>query len=119
MEAFLGRERETQPKCLFDCLKVTDEDIFPNVRKLLIIACTLPVTSCEAERSFSTLRRTKTYLRNSMGDERLSGLTLMNVHNGYVDIEIEEICQLFIKSHRRRMFQRSLLASDDGNVKVN
>ncbi|CAG2252153.1 unnamed protein product [Mytilus edulis] len=104
--------KDPLPDSLLGCLNVADEDIFPNIRKLLIIGCTLPVTSCEAERSFSTLRRTKTYLRNSIGDERLAGLTLMNVH-GDVDINIEDICKLFIQSHRRRMFKNSLLTAND------
>ena len=40
----------------------------------------LPVTSCEAECSFSTLWHVKTYLHSMMTQERLSGLDLMNIH---------------------------------------
>ena len=40
----------------------------------------LPVTSCEAERSFSALHRVKTYLHSMMKQERLTGLALLNVH---------------------------------------
>ena len=58
---------------LVECLSEIEGDIFPNLQKLFIISCTLPVTSCEAERSFSVQRRTKTYLRSTMGEERLSG----------------------------------------------
>ena len=43
-------------------------------------------TSCEAERSFSGLRRTKTFLRSSMCIERLAGLALMHLHN---DLDID------------------------------
>jgi len=32
------------------------------------------------ERPFSTLRRLKTCVRNSMGEERLTGLAMMNIH---------------------------------------
>ena len=39
----------------------------------------MPITSCEAERSFSALRRTVSYLRSSMSEERLAGLTLMHL----------------------------------------
>jgi len=41
---------------LNDC----SSDLFPNVFKLLQILVTLPVTSCEAERSFSILKQIKT-----------------------------------------------------------
>ena len=34
---------------LTGCLEHADEDIFPNIRTLLRIGCTLPVGSCEAE----------------------------------------------------------------------
>ena len=48
---------------------------------MLIHTLVLPVTSCEAERSFSTLRRIKIYLHCTMKQKRLSGLALLNVHN--------------------------------------
>ena len=40
-----------------------------DIKALLRICCTLPVGSADAERSFSCLRRLKTYLRNRMGED--------------------------------------------------
>ena len=40
-----------------------DREFFPNIHTLIPILCTLPITSAECERSFSTVRRLKTYLR--------------------------------------------------------
>ena len=34
---------------------------------VVLILAVIPATSCSAERSFSALRRLKTYLRNTMG----------------------------------------------------
>ena len=68
----------------------------------------LPVSSCDAERSFSGLRRIKTFLRSSMGIEGLAGLALMHLHNDLI-IDEDKICQLFISKHHRRMFQSCLL----------
>ena len=34
-----------------------------------------PISTCEAERSFSTLRRLKTYLRSTITQQRLNDLT--------------------------------------------
>jgi len=45
-------------------------DLFPAVRHAISIALTLPVTTYTADRSFSNLRRVKTWLQ-SMWDERL------------------------------------------------
>ena len=44
------------PDNLLLALGVCDEDAFPNIHRLLVIACTLPITSTEAERSFSVMR---------------------------------------------------------------
>ena len=40
---------------------------------------TMPVSSCEAERSFSALRRIKNYMRTKTGQARLSSLTLFHL----------------------------------------
>ena len=56
--------------------------LFPNIKGLLLILCTLPVTSCSAERSFSGLKRIKTPLRSTMGNERLSSLALLHLDQG-------------------------------------
>ena len=40
----------------------------------------MPVSTATAERSFSVMRRVKTYLRNTMTTDRLSGLGLLNVY---------------------------------------
>jgi len=61
------------PGNLIECVKYADEDMYLNIRVSIIIGRTLPVSSAEAERSFSGLRRIKSYLRNRMSDERLSG----------------------------------------------
>ena len=96
------------PGNLIGCVKYADEDMYPNIRVLLIIGCTLPVSSAEAERSFSGLRRIKSYLRNRMSDERLSGLALMHLHHD-LDIDVDEICTIFVTKHKRRMFQGCIL----------
>ena len=64
-----------------DALAFASESMFPNVHQLLRLVCTIPVTICECERGVSVLRRLKTYLRSSMGQERLS-LDAHSVWNG-------------------------------------
>lgn len=56
------------------------EIFYPATKKALLISITLPCTTCTVERSFSTLRRVKTWLRSTMTGERLNGLCLMSVH---------------------------------------
>ena len=51
------------------------ESCFPNVEIVLRIYLSLMNTNCSIERSFSTLQRTKSELRNMMGQDRLNNLT--------------------------------------------
>ena len=91
-------------KTLHTHFTATDEDMYPNIRVLLIIGCTLPVSSAEAEPPFSALRRVKSYIRNRMSDERLSGLAHMHLNHD-LDIDVEEIFTIFVSKHKRTMFQ--------------
>ena len=65
---------------LQETLQLCDGDRFPNIKQLLRIACTLPVTVCENECSHSRLKLLKTFLRSTMSGERLSSLALMKIH---------------------------------------
>ena len=83
------------------CSLVLYEISFPNVHKVLRILCKLPITCAECERSFSTLRRLKTYLSTTMTSERESELALMNIHYGW-QIDIGATIDLFARKHPRR-----------------
>ena len=50
---------------------------------------TMPVSSCEAERSFSALRRIKNYMRTRTGQDRLSSLTLLHLERDIVNKVID------------------------------
>ena len=68
------------PTNLDDALQEINPSIFPNLFTMLKIVKTLPVSSCEAERSFSTFRRLNTWLRSSMWNSRLSNLARIHIH---------------------------------------
>lgn len=61
---------------------------------------TLPVTTCSCERSFSSLKFLKNYLRNSTGDDRLNGLALMYIHPEIHISEDEVLDSLALQSRR-------------------
>ena len=88
-------------------IKDCDPLHFPNIRALLQLACTLPVTSCECERSASTLRRLNNYMRASMGQNRLASLALLHIHYDQT-INIDEVVNTFSRLHPRRMELDSL-----------
>ena len=59
--------------------------MFPEFSNVVHILAVIPATSCYAERSFSALRRLKTYLRSTMGQQRVSSITLINIERAYVN----------------------------------
>lgn len=79
----------------------TDDDFFPNIHVLLRIMGTLPVTSCECERSISMLRILKTPLRSTMTQDRLNALAMLYCHR---DVKLTpEVVEEFARRHPRRM----------------
>ena len=98
------------PVNLSEALVAADEDFFPNIRVLLIIGCVSPVGSCEAERSFSALRRIKTYARSTMGDTRLAGLAMMSIHYEQAMLmKCDDIVRKFVQMHTRKLFAKSII----------
>jgi len=59
---------------ILDILKKS-EVFFPTIRKELLIMPALPCTTSTVERSFSSLRRIKTWLRSTTGERRLIWLS--------------------------------------------
>jgi hypothetical protein len=82
--------------------------VFPQVAQLLRLYFLVPVSSCSAERSFSCLRRLKTWLRNTMGQNRLSSLAIMNIEREETiklecDSGLESLVTKFNEMENRRL----------------
>ncbi|XP_008185846.1 zinc finger MYM-type protein 1-like [Acyrthosiphon pisum] len=92
--------KKSTPKHVIDALHNYNSIIFPTIHRLLVILATFPVTTSTSERSFSTLRRLKTYLRNTVGENRLNGLALMNIHRDIPISTAEVIDELALQSRR-------------------
>ena len=89
-----------RPDNLSKAVKLCEKEQFPNIFTLIKIGSTLPVTSAECERSFSAMRRLRTWLRSSMNSERLSALAIMHI-NRTVEVDYEEESRLFFALHPR------------------
>lgn len=64
---------------------------------------TLPVTNCEGERSFSQLKRVKNELRTTMGQKRLSALSLMAIESELVkQMDFEDLLNDFASRKVRK-----------------
>ena len=83
---------------------ISMEDAFLAVVQLLSLAMTFPVTSATAERSFSALKRIKTYLRSTMLQERLCNLAILSIeHSLSGSLDLDEVIDKFDEQHPRRI----------------
>ena len=94
--------KESRPSNLLSALRACRKQQFPNVHTILHIMTVWPLTSCEAERSISGLRRLKTYLRSTMTGERMNGLALLAVHR-CISVSVKETIDAFASKQPRRM----------------
>lgn len=83
--------------------------IFPEVTKALQLMLTIPLTTASCERSFSTLKRIKTYLRSTMGEMRLRQLSRIAIERNVLtncetnDLH-ERVVRFFLKGPRKLEF---------------
>ena len=92
---------EQLPTSLVEAAEFAHNSLCRGVSILLLILATLPVTTCSCERSISSLRRLKTYLRSTMGADRLSGLALLHSHYS-MPVNKDEVLKVFFRKNPRR-----------------
>lgn len=79
------------------------ESIFPYVYVALRMFLCTPASNCSTERSFSTLRRIKSYLRSTMSSERLNSLAILNIESSITKtIDYDDIIKSFASKQSRR-----------------
>lgn len=88
----------------FTCFLEAYKDAFHELYRLCQIGITIPVSSAGCERSFSSLKRIKTYLRNSMTDVRLSNLGVLSIESERSKaLNMERFVDNFAFKHNRRI----------------
>ncbi|CAG4986926.1 unnamed protein product [Colias eurytheme] len=82
---------------------------FPATKRAILILLAQPCTTANIERSFSTLRRVKTWLRSTMSENRLNGLCMLSVHRKMVEGKkgevIEKVLNRFCEQPRKLLFK--------------
>ena len=77
---------------------------YPNLMKLFHLKRSLPVSSAEADISFSTMKRDKNSLRNRLTDKRMSDLCLLSAERDLTKkLDIGNIKDLFSETKTRRV----------------
>ena len=86
------------PDSIDATLVQTGRGAYVNIYTILQIMITIPISLASCERCISTLRNLKTYLRNTVVQDRLNGLALMHAHRE-LELDLEKIIDLFANLH--------------------
>ncbi|CAI6365209.1 unnamed protein product [Macrosiphum euphorbiae] len=82
--------------------KVVTKDVFPNLFKLIQVGLTIPISSATCERSFSSMRRIKNWLRTSMGQSKFTDLSVISIERDLsTKIDKDKIINNFGLTQRR------------------
>ena len=86
---------------------------FRELLKLLQIALTIPVTTASCERSFSTLKRIKSYLRSRIGQDRLSSLAELAIEREMTNnLDLDRVVNILLIEHGLFLLSIHVYASD-------
>ena len=79
------------------------------IAKLIVV---MPATNAVSERSFSTLRLIKSYLRSTMTEMRLNSAMILNIHKERIDdLSLIEVANEFVvnSDHRQSIFGKFVM----------
>ena len=90
-------------------MSAAEKSLLSEIVKSVRIFLVVPATNCASERSFSSMRRVKTYLRSTMLQKRLNALMILHVHKHYTDnLDLKDIARDFIDKcdYRKNKFPK-------------
>ena len=109
----LDYPNQSTPPSIFD-IKDYMKSLSPAKKQLIAEVCTvlklrlvMPASNATSERTFSALRRVKTYLRSTTCQDRLNHLMILHVHKDRTDaLDLKEVANEFVSGseHRLRIF---------------
>ena len=73
-------------------------NVFQETVKLLEIICTIPISTVESERCFSTPKRIKSFTQNTMVQDRLSALAMCSIKKELIQ-NTENFNELVVINH--------------------
>ena len=98
----IGEPTDPLLQTLVETLDVADAAFHPGIYVAVKTLLTYPVSACAAEHSFSSMKRLKTPLRNTMTDHRLSSLAVLHIHKEK-EINVESVLDQFAQHKERRL----------------
>ena len=99
---------------LLKCKSEAQKDMLSEVCILLKLLLVMPATNAISERSFSALRRVKSYLRSTMNQDRLTHLMVLHIHKELTDkLDLITIANDFVAGDTYRLTVFGTFTSKD------
>ena len=81
------------------------QETVPNLIIAIRIYLTLAVSVASCERSFSKVKLIKTYLRSTMGQNRLTNLAILSIEREQTEsLDFDEVIDQFASTKSRKAF---------------
>ena len=98
----IGPPDDPLPETLVETLDQTSAGFYEGIYVAVTTLLTFPISACAVECSFSSMKRLKTSLRNTMTDERLSSLAILHIHNFDKDANVDNVAKFAHQKERRQ-----------------
>ena len=81
------------------------KEAFPELYRLGIIAISLPVSTASCERSFTALRQIRTWVRNSIFNEKLDSVAVLAIERERTQsLDIDRIIDVFAAARKKQAY---------------
>jgi hAT family C-terminal dimerisation region len=90
---------EPRPVSISDVIVILTPptDGFPDLRKVLRLALTVPVANVASGRSFSCTRKIRTFVRSNMKEDKLNTLSNLNIENDLTKDRFDKLIEIFAR----------------------
>ena len=90
----------------FKSLSIAQRSLLSQVSRAVQLVLVMPATNATSERSFSALRRVKSYLRSMMGQQRLNNLMVLHVHKDRThSLNLMDTANDFVRDSENRLHE--------------
>ena len=92
---------KNSPGIIDPMMIISKTEEYPMLKKLNQLVCCATISNATAERTFSALRRIKTFFRTTMNEDRLTSIALCNLNPDKMP-SVEDVFERFLAIKNRR-----------------
>ncbi|CAC5424739.1 unnamed protein product [Mytilus coruscus] len=93
---------DDKPDTIEKTLSKMNTMLYPNIAMILRVVLLLPVSAATVERGNFSLKLVKNKKRSTMGEDRMNGLLLLNIHRD-IKLDYDSFLDLYARANWRRM----------------